>query len=199
MLIKKLISRTIEPIETVGESESEMPDISMAICTRLAGLRFSLLTHGETKTSAESMAARGEGVVGAKALLLKVKSKSSKEYHFVVAVLPSFILQEDGTFLPNKFDAKVFKKELDFKSVSFASPEDLTHMTGLQKGELPPFGKTVLPEFIPFDTYLDSSLRALDRIGFNAGSLRHSIVMNVPDFLTISGHLREFKFSSCEA
>jgi len=55
-------------------------------------------------------------------------------------------------------------------------------MTGLVPGSIPPFGRPILP----FDLFADRSILANDKIAFNAGSLRDSIVMNVEDYVRVA-------------
>ena len=70
------------------------------------------------------------------------------------------------------------KKQLGVKKTRFATPEELTELTGLVPGSVPPFGEPVLP----FELYVDEALRANDRIAFNAGSLTDSIVMPIEHY-----------------
>lgn len=129
-----------------------------------AGIVFREVEHGPTFTSEESAAARGEPLyVGAKALLVKADER------FVLFVLPADM----------KLDSAALRKELNSKKVRFASREELSELTGLVPGSVPPFG----PPVLPFELLADEQVgRRGDRVAFNAGSLTHSIVMGAADW-----------------
>ncbi len=130
----------------------------------VAGIDYRFLEHEPTPTSEDSARARGEPLeVGAKAMLLKVDDSFEL---FVVSAA-------------RKLDSKAIKRERGAKKLRFATPEELLELTGLVPGAVPPFGKPLLP----FELAVDVSVFENDRVAFNAGSLRHSIVMGADDYL----------------
>ena len=53
------------------------------------------------------------------------------------------------------------------------------------------FGEPILL----FELYVDAGIRENDRIAFNAGSLTHSIVLSVDDYLASAQPCRVFHFA----
>ena len=101
---------------------------------------------------------RGEPLeVGGKALVLKVDDR------FIVLVISA----------ARRLDSKRLRKALAARSVRFASREELEELTGLVPGSVPPFGEPLLP----LELVVDRSVMENERIAFNAGSLRDSVVM----------------------
>ena len=129
-----------------------------------AGVAFREAEHEPTRTSEESAAARGENLnVGAKALLLKTDN-----------VLRLFVLPAD-----RKLDSAAIRRPLGVRKTRFASVEELHDLVGLVPGAVPPFGEPILP----FELYADESLGVVtDKVAFNAGSLRNSIIMAASDW-----------------
>jgi hypothetical protein len=82
-------------------------------------------------------------------------------------------------------------REFGFKRLRFASADELKDVTGLVPGSVPTFGRPILP----FDLYLDETLRDNDRIALNAGSLTDSIILSMPDCLRIAAPRDCFAFS----
>jgi len=137
---------------------------------------FREIQHEVTKTSEESAAARGEPLkIGGKALLLKVAGE------FRIFVLPANL----------KLDSSTIKEKFETKRTRFASREELTEMTGLVSGAVPPFGRPILP----FELYVDRRLTHNDRIAFNAGSLTISFIVGMEDFLRVAKACEVFEFS----
>ncbi len=119
--------------------------------------------HEPTRTSEESARARGEEMrVGGKALIVKVDE-----------TFRLFVLSAD-----RKLDSGAIKKRFAAKKTRFATPEELTQMTGLVPGSVQPFGQPILP----FPLYVDPSVFENDRVAFNAGSLTDSIMMPIEDY-----------------
>lgn len=140
-----------------------------------AGIAFTEKEHEPTTTSEESARARGEPLqYGGKALLLKTEDA------FRLFVVPAH----------RKLDSAAVKRELNVKRMRFASADELRELTGLVPGSVPPFG----PPILPFELFVDSSIRDNPRIAFNAGSLTHSIILSVADFLAVAKP-RMFAFS----
>jgi Ala-tRNA(Pro) deacylase len=131
-----------------------------------AGIAFRQVQHAPTYTSEESARARGEDLrVGGKALVLKLDDQ------FQLFVLSA----------ARKLDSGAIKKHFHTRKLRFASREELHEMTGLEPGEVPPFG----PPILPFALNVDESILQNEVIAFNAGSLTTSIIMPVRDYLRI--------------
>jgi len=61
-----------------------------------------------------------------------------------------------------------------------ASPEEVTQLTGLKIGAIPPVGKAInLP------SYFDQSLKSSDTAVFNVGSHGHSVATKAQDLIKI--------------
>jgi prolyl-tRNA editing enzyme YbaK/EbsC (Cys-tRNA(Pro) deacylase) len=132
-----------------------------------AGIPFSEVSHAPTRTSEESARARGEPLAnGGKAILLKTDEQ------FRLFVLPA----------DRRLDSASVKRELGVRKTRFASPEELLALTGLLPGSVPPFG----PPVLPFELFVDETIRGNERIAFNAGTLTDSIVLAVPDYLAVA-------------
>ena len=128
---------------------------------------YRSLTHEPTYTSEDSARVRGEELaIGGKALLLKI------DQDFFLFVLSA----------ARKLNSSALKKHFKAKKLRFANREELFDMTGLEPGAVPPFGRPMLD----FDLYVDESVLANEKIAFNAGSLRHSVIMPTEDYLKIA-------------
>ncbi len=132
------------------------------------GVHFREIHHEPTHTSEESARARGEDLrIGGKALLIKVDG----EFRL-------FVLSAE-----RKLDSDSIKRQFAAKKTRFATAEELTGLTGLVPGSVPPFGQPILP----FALYVDPSVFENERIAFNAGSLTDSIVMTTEDYRRLAG------------
>lgn len=132
------------------------------------GASFREVHHQPTRTSEDSARARGEPLrVGGKALLIKVDDD-----------FRLFVLSAD-----RKLDSAALKQRFSAKKTRFATPEELTELTGLVPGSVPPFG----PPILPFPLFVDPSVFENDRIAFNTGSLTDSIVMATHDYGRLAG------------
>ena len=128
---------------------------------------YRFLEHEPTYTSEQSAKARGEDIrVGGKALLVKTGEV------FRLFVLSAVL----------RLDSLAIREHFGERRSRFATKEELMELTGLVPGSVPPFGRPVLP----FDLYVDESITKNERIAFNAGSLTHSIIMPVEDYLKIA-------------
>lgn len=142
-----------------------------------AGVPCRHMTHGPTRTSEESAAARGEPLeVGAKAMLIKHGEV------FSLFVLSAAL----------RIDSGAIKRRHGVKSVRFASAEELLQLTGLVPGSVPPFGRPILP----FDLYLDSAVADLPRVAFNAASLTDSLVLATPDYVRAAAPAAVYPFAA---
>lgn len=138
------------------------------------GVTFREVHHEPTRTSAESARARGEDLsIGGKAIVLKVGERCDL-----------FVLS--AAF---RIDSQKVKAFLGERKIRFATTEELLELTGLAPGSIPPFGRPITP----FDLYIDNSIKANDRIAFNAGSLTDSIIISTADYLAAaSGTVFDF-------
>jgi prolyl-tRNA editing enzyme YbaK/EbsC (Cys-tRNA(Pro) deacylase) len=85
-----------------------------------------------------------------------------------------FVLPAD-----RKLDSAAIRRHLGVRKTRFATAEELHELVGLVPGSVPPFGKPIMP----FELYADESLGKLtDKLAFNAGSLRNSIIMAASDW-----------------
>ena len=142
------------------------------------GVPFREVHHEPTRTSEESAKARGEELrIGGKALLMK-----GGDELFRLFVLPA----------DRKLDSGAIRRELGLKKLRFATPEELLDLTGLVPGCVPPFG----PPILPFELFLDAAVEQNPRIAFNAGALTDSIILGLPDYLSVAKPSRVFGFSS---
>ena len=131
------------------------------------GIAFREVEHEPTFTSEQAAAARGEPIeIGGKAMVVKVVQR----FHLFVLSAARAV------------DANAIRKHLDARRSRFATPEELTRLTGLVPGCVPPFGRPILD----LDLYADQALLQNERIAFNAGSLTHSIIMRLADWLAVA-------------
>ena len=153
-----------------GEVKHRMPEkIVDRIKSMLAShpISFREVHHEPTRTSGESAKARGEDIsIGGKAILMKLDDT------FKLFVLSA----------AKKIDSQKIKVRFGAKKLRFATPEELSQLTGLVPGAVPPFGRPILP----FDLYVDTSVTLNEKIAFNAGSLTTSIVMSSRDYLVLA-------------
>jgi len=141
-----------------------------------AGVTFREVHHEPTRTSEESAKARGEELrIGGKALLMK------GDDGFRLFVLPA----------DRKLDSGAIRREFGWKKMRFATPEELSELTGLVPGSVPPFGSPILP----FDLCLDQAVTQNPRIAFNAGSLTDSVILAMSDYLAVAKPSCVFAFS----
>ncbi len=141
------------------------------------GTKYRTVQHEPTFTSEESARARGEDVrIGGKALLVKTGDT------FRLFVLSAAF----------KLDSDAIKRRFNVKKIRFADREELLELTGLAPGSVPPFGRPILP----FDLYVDESIRQNEKIAFNAGSLTNSIIMDTTPYLEIASPAEIFRFSA---
>jgi len=76
-----------------------------------------------------------------------------------------------------KLNNKTLKALLEAKNISFATPDEVWQVTKCVPGAVPPFG-----HLFGIKTYLDESLRSLERIEFNAGLRTRSVRMLEKDY-----------------
>ena len=129
-------------------------------------IEFKALHHEPTRTSEAAAAARGEDVrIGGKAILMKINKT------FRLLVLSAAL----------KVDSRKVKDYFGTRRTRFATPDELSELTGVIPGAVPPFGSPIND----LELYVDESILANDRIAFNAGSLTDSIIMSTKDYLEL--------------
>src|SRR5262249_31358645 len=134
---------------------------------RREGADFREVHHEATRTSEESARARGEDWrVGGKGFLLK----GGRDFRL-------FVFSATG-----RFETGPVRAPFGVKKLRFATPEELSGLTGLVPGSVPPFGRPILP----FELFVDDSILLSERIAFNAGSLTDSIIMATKDYRRIA-------------
>jgi Ala-tRNA(Pro) deacylase len=129
------------------------------------GVPFDVLRHAPVFTSAEAAAVRGTALAsGAKALVCKADGE------FLMFVLPA----------DRKLDSKAIRAARGCRSLRFADREEVTRLTNLQPGSIPPFGS-----LFGLPTLCDTRLAEHARINFNAGDNAISISMTFDDYLLV--------------
>lgn len=147
------------------DETTEIPSVFMRLSDLLTarGVPFDVLRHAPVFTSAEAAAIRGTVLAsGAKALVCKVDER------FVMIVLPA----------DRKLDSKALRKSHGWKSIRFASQEEVLSLTLLKPGSIPPFGS-----LFELPTYCDQRLGEHEKINFNAGDHAISISLRYSDYL----------------
>lgn len=126
---------------------------------------YQLFEHDPVYTSADAAKTR-----------LTKESQGAKALIFLADKKPILLVLSGN----KKVDTKTFKKTYSIKDLSFAKPEEVLKLTGLEVGAIPPFGNIMnLP------IYVDKSLLNEEEIAFNAGAHTKSIKMKTQDFLTL--------------
>jgi Ala-tRNA(Pro) deacylase len=126
---------------------------------------FEVLRHEPVFTSAEAAAVRGTSLSsGAKALVCKADER------FVMFVLPA----------DRKLDSKALRKAQGWKSLRFATAEEVLELTGLTPGSIPPFG-----QLFDLPTLCDRRLADEPTINFNAGDHAVSISLRYDDYAMV--------------
>ncbi len=132
-----------------------------------AGVTYRYVEHEPTRTCEASAEARGETTsVGGKAIVLKVGDV------FRLCVLRA----------AQQINSNRVRRHFKVSRARFATRDELAELTGLVPGSVPPFGEPILP----LPNTLDRGFLDNDRIAFNAGSLRCSIVMPLDRYLELA-------------
>lgn len=130
---------------------------------RKQGVKFDVLRHAPVFTSAEAAQVRGTTLSsGAKALVCKADEA------FVMFVLPA----------DRRLASKQARKFGAWKSIRFATREEVLELTGLEPGSIPPFGS-----LFGLATFVDRRLAENATINFNAGDHAISISMTHADYI----------------
>jgi Ala-tRNA(Pro) deacylase len=129
------------------------------------GVDYAVLRHAPVLTSAEAAQVRGTPLSsGAKALIC------SADGRFVLLVLPG----------DRRLDSKGVRKALALKSLRFATRDEVTALTGLTPGAIPPFG-----QLFGLPTWCDVGLSEEPTINFNAGDHAISVSLRTADYLAV--------------
>ena len=155
-----------------------LPATTAAILAHLdaQGAAYRHVEHEPTPTSEDSARARGEPLVtGAKALVLR-----GGDQFLNLVLRPT-----------RRLDSPATRRALGAKKLRFATPEELLELTGLVPGSVPPFG----PPILDLPLFVDASIDEHDKVAFNAGDLRHSVVMSTADYLHVVAGARRGLFS----
>ena len=122
-----------------------------------AGIFFKELHHRPVYTSVEAAAVRGASLhSGAKALIVKGGDE------FVMVVIPADL----------SLDSRALRKYLGCKRLRFATKDEVSALTELSPGSIPPFGS-----LFNLPTVCDERLSDNQYIYFNAGSRSDSFQM----------------------
>ena len=128
-------------------------------------ISYEYKEHEEVRTSEEAARARGEDIkIGAKAMILKADEK------FVMLVLSA----------AKKIDSKKVKEILGVKSLRFATPEEVTQLTGCVPGGVPPFAN-----IFGLDLIVDKTIPQNEFMAFNAGERTKSLKLKTKDYLEL--------------
>lgn len=128
-------------------------------------IQYKLLSHEAVFTSEQAAQVRNTSITdSAKSLVLSADNQA------VLAVLQGHL----------RIKMKDFKREFGFKNVRLASSEEVNQLTGLHIGSIPPIGL-----LFGMSTYIDSGIRDIPSIVFNAGSHTTSLVIPSAGFLKI--------------
>jgi Ala-tRNA(Pro) deacylase len=127
------------------------------------GIAFTVLRHEPAFTSEQAAAVRGVPLSsGAKALVVKAGDG------LVMLVIPA----------DRKLDSKKARATLGVKAIRFGTKEEVSQLTGLEPGSIPPFGS-----LFGLATYVDPALSLNEAINFNAGDHCVSLQLAYNDFL----------------
>jgi len=145
-----------------ANSESNVFDrISSSLQSK--SIPFEVQRHAPVFTSEEAAAIRGTLLAsGAKALICRADDR------FLMIVLPA----------DRKLASKAVRRSGGIKSLRFASREEVTQLTGLTPGSIPPFGS-----LFGLTTWCDERLSEQPRINFNAGDHSISVSMTYADYI----------------
>lgn len=129
------------------------------------GVHYRVLRHEPVFTSEQAAQIRGTTLAsGAKALICKADGD------FKMFVMPA----------DRRLASKRVRKERGYRSLRFASQEEVADLTSLRPGSIPPFGS-----LFTLPTLCDRGLADQPEINFNAGDNAISIGMAYADFAQV--------------
>ena len=130
-----------------------------------ARVPYAVTRHAPVRTSEEAAQVRGTPLSsGAKALVCKAGAR------FVLLVMPA----------DRRLDSPAARRLLGASGLRFATPEEVTGLTGLLPGAIPPFG-----QLFGLPTWCDERLADAPTINFNAGDRAISVAMAASDYLAV--------------
>ena len=152
-------------------AEIQPPELPRTVFERIEalltsrGAAFDVLRHEPVFTSIEAAAVRGTSLAsGAKALICKADER------FLMFVLPA----------DRRLDSKALRKAKGWKSLRFATADEVLELTGLTPGSIPPFG-----QLFELPTLCDRRLADEPTINFNAGDHAVSISLRYADYAAV--------------
>lgn len=129
------------------------------------GVEFKTMDHEPVFTSEEAAKIRdSDPSTGAKALVMYADKDP------VLLVVPG----------NKKVDFRKFKKLKGIKDLRMANPQEVTSLTTLEIGSIPPVGKV-----LGIKSFFDQSFEEMENVAFNAGSLTTSVFMKAKDLINI--------------
>lgn len=130
-----------------------------------AGTAYEVYEHEPVHTSEEAAKIRETSLaMGAKALVWYADKKP------ILVVVPG----------DKRLNTNTFKSLFGVKNLRFATPEEVTQLTTLLIGSIPPIGKA-----LGLKSYFDESIAEKESVAFNAGSHSISIVMAGRDLVNV--------------
>lgn len=141
-----------------------------------SGRPFELIEHGHAKTAEEVASMRGTSLgIGGKSLLFKLQTG------FAIFVLSG----------ERRTDNRLLRKHLGIQRLRFARLEELSQLTALTPGCVPPFGRPLFD--LPL--YVDRNTADQAEIAFSMASHTHSVRMATADYLAIAAPTDVYSFS----
>ena len=127
------------------------------------GIEYSRIEHEPVYTSEEAARIRDADIsMGAKAIVCFADKRPC------LVVVPG----------DKKIGFKLFKALFGVKDMRMASASEVTVLTTLEIGAIPPTGS-----LMDLKSYFDESFKLKDRVAFNAGSHTVSVVMKARDLI----------------
>lgn len=134
-------------------------------------VNFEHIVHEHVHRSEDAAKIRGNKIEqAAKAIILKIRHKKSKEYEFIQCVISGH----------RKIDLKKLKVLLNLDNASLASPEEVLEKTNCTVGSVPPFGI-----IFGLRMFIENSVTEQEFIFFSAGTHNDSIKMRSADYLNV--------------
>jgi Ala-tRNA(Pro) deacylase len=131
------------------------------------GCPYRELVHDPVSGAQEAARARGTPLaMGAKSILFKI----DEAFH-VLALSAARELR-----------SRRLRQALGAQRTRFATAEELSSLTGLEPGAVPPFGRPLLP----FDLLADASLLELPEVAFTPGVRDRSLILATEDWRQVA-------------
>jgi len=128
-------------------------------------IKYRLIEHKPVYTSQQAADIRGIPLSqGAKAMIFAADKKP------ILLVVPA----------DRKVNTSLFKKTFKVKDLRLITPDQVTQLTGLTVGAIPPFGR-----LMGLATFVDRRLLANKAISFNPGVHTKSVTLKTTDYLKL--------------